>query len=353
MHRSDLPQTGLVEAIDVVGDGVRLIDMSRRNQNVAVVRAAAPSFLIKQDPRVRTHVTREHDVYGLMHEQDDPVSRHVPQLVEHRDGQLRVEYFPTAGSINQLVDDAGHFPAWIAAGVGAWLGQLHTADRLLSSAVGQRFQGTLPWVLSIDSPTPELIQTSSGATLRLLETVQQHADIREALGELRAHWRREALIHNDLKWDNIIVLHQAGEDSGTFMVIDWELAGIGNPDWDVGSVFAAFLGLWGGSIPVAHGSPPEQLIDLAAHPLGTLQPAAQSFWTAYLESTRRYLPGHQNIEPIMRYCGARLIQAAIERAQLRSTLATDSVLLLQIAQNVLRHPREAAHNLLGLFPLDA
>jgi len=352
MLTSYMRRDGLANEIDVVGDGVRVIDMSRRSQNVAVQRALGQSFLVKHSPQAGSSDTRERYVYQLLHKRDDPISRHVPPLLERDEAQMCVEYFPFAVSVNQLVDDAGQFPNWLASGLGTWLGQLHTANRLRSSTVSQALQGTHSWVLSVDLPTPELIKSSSGATLRILETVQQHADIRNSLCELRTLWTRESLIHNDLKWDNIIVLQPESEGSDAFRVIDWELAGIGDPRWDVGSVFAAFLGLWGGSIPVLQGSPPDHLIDLAAHPLDMLQPAAQSFWSAYLESTRRHSPAHQDIEPVMRYCGARLIQTAIERAQLRSTQTTDSVLLLQIAQNTLRYPHEAAHNLLGLSPLD-
>lgn len=336
-----------MKAVDVVRKCVRVIDLSRRNENLAVDRSPARSFIHKRNPPSSRSATRERAIYELIHRQADSVSVHVPRLDQHGDG-LSIEFFPRAITINELIEDASGFPVEPASAFGTWLGALHTSERLVHDPAPQTLAGGLPWALSIDQPTLELFGASSGATLRLLEIVQQHPDVCEALGDLRAGWHRQTLIHNDLKWDNVLVVRTSSQPDG-FVVIDWELAGIGDPRWDVGSIFAAFLGLWGGSIPIMRDAPPDHLIELAERPLNTLQPAAQAFWSAYSRSAYPNLwSAHQDVEPIMRYCGARLIQTAVERAQLRSTLAADSVLLLQIAQNVIEHPAAAATHLLGL-----
>ena len=339
----------LITASDVVLGAVQVIDLSRRNHNLAVDRSAGQSFLVKHYMQRDTSESREHYLYGLVHEQADAVSAGVPRTIAHPGSSLCLAYFPNAMTLNQLVVPASAFPTQPAKALGSWLGSLHSAERLRSPERAQQLSGCLPWILTIDRPTPELLNSLSGASLRLLETIQQQADIAAALHELRRSWRRDALIHNDLKWDNIITVPSPQEQHAMLMVIDWELAGVGDARWDLGSVFAAFLAMWGGSIPILRDAPPDSLLSLAEHPLETLQPAANAFWFAYQASARQHgEPAYSDVDTVMRHCGARLIQNAIERAQLRSTLAADSVILLQIAQNVIRHPREAAQHLLAL-----
>ncbi|CAN5520424.1 hypothetical protein BH23CHL2_BH23CHL2_28430 [soil metagenome] len=345
----DCHQLGLMSRVAVVRDGVHIVDLSRRNQNIAIDRSPVRSSLIKSNPSSNHSATRERWLYELIHEEAGTVSEHVPCMQHDGDSLLSIEYFPGAISINQLIERDAAFPIKTASELGTWLGALHTAKELQIGVLQPSVSGELPWALFVDQPTTNLIHSSSGATIRLLRTVQQHPDICDALMELRECWVRDSLIHNDLKWDNIIILRPSIEAANDFMVIDWELAGLGDSRWDVGSIFAAFLTLWVGSIPIMRDAPPDHLLDFARHPITLLQPAIQSFWSAYIESTRlRQTIDRPDIEPIMRFCGARLIQIAIERAQLNSTLAADSVVLLQVAQNIFRQPRQAASSLFAL-----
>jgi thiamine kinase-like enzyme len=58
------------------------------------------------------------------------------------------------------------------------------------------------------------------------------------LGDLRASWSSRAVIHGDVKFDNVLVGAADGRAGGDgpaarVWLIDWELAGLGEPGWDL------------------------------------------------------------------------------------------------------------------------
>jgi hypothetical protein len=65
-------------------------------------------------------------------------------------------------------------------------------------------------------------------------------------------------------WDNCIVFSRPGSPrKSRLKVVDWEFAVLGNPCWDIGSVFSEYLNFWLLSIPVMGEAPPDQFLDLA------------------------------------------------------------------------------------------
>jgi aminoglycoside phosphotransferase (APT) family kinase protein len=58
--------------------------------------------------------------------------------------------------------------------------------------------------------------------------------LRDAFGRAASRWRPSGLIHGDLRWSNVLAASD-GRDSRVWLV-DWELACLGDPAWDVGSV---------------------------------------------------------------------------------------------------------------------
>jgi hypothetical protein len=128
------------------------------------------------------------------------------------------------------------------------------------------------------------------------------------------------------------------------LLVDWEVAGPGPASFDVGTVLAEYLLVWVGSIPIVEPSDPGRLVELAAHPLSRMRPAIQAFWSAY---------GHDNpqrppLRRVVELAAVRILQAAVERAQRLATASAHVVTLVQLADNMLRHPDDAALNLMAL-----
>ena len=154
-------------------------------------------------------------------------------------------------------------------------------------------------------------------------------------------------MHGDLRWENCLALPAPGARRRTrVLLVDWELAGRADPAFDVGSVLAEYLRVWVGSVPIVEAGRPRPARRLRArHPLAA------------------HAAGHPRVLVVVpprparsrRRCGAsielaavRLLQTAIERAQGLSAPSAHVVTLVQLADNMLRRPEDAALGLLGL-----
>ena len=123
---------------------------------------------------------------------------------------------------------------------------------------------------------------------------------------LTEEWRPSCLVHFDVKGDNILLSAKRRARSG--WLIDWELAALGDPAWDVGSMFADYLGVWLWSIPITGEHPPAHYLSLARFPLTGIQPALRAFWQSYRQV--RGLTGMAATAFLLaatRYCAIRLI----------------------------------------------
>jgi aminoglycoside phosphotransferase (APT) family kinase protein len=164
---------------------------------------------------------------------------------------------------------------------------------------------------------------------------------------LQSDCKPSGFVHNDLKWDNILVHPSEGETEPTEVkIIDWEMAGIGDPCWDVGTVLSEFVAFWALSIPVVDGEPYE---GLAKYPIEDMQPAIRAFWDGYsgaMEFDRA--TARERLLKSVRFAGARLIQTAYERTQTMTHLTPHIYLLLQLSLNIMERPEDAAEGLFGI-----
>src|SRR5262249_54521831 len=135
------------------------------------------------------------------------------------------------------------------------------------------------WVLSVHHPDVSVFRDVSAANLQLIKLLQGADEFCRLLHELRAGWANDALIHGDVKADNVIAFAPGTSRRKTRLaLVDWEMAGWGDACWDVGSVFGEYLATWLLSMPITGEAPPERFVDLARYPLEAIQPAIRAFW---------------------------------------------------------------------------
>ena len=164
---------------------------------------------------------------------------------------------------------------------------------------------------------------------------------------LTEEWRPSCLVHFDVKGDNILLSAKRRARSG--WLIDWELAALGDPAWDVGSMFADYLGVWLWSIPITGEHPPAHYLSLARFPLTGIQPALRAFWQSYRQV--RGLTGMAATAFLLaatRYCAIRLIQRVHEQTREAIDLLANTICQLQLSWNILQEPELACVHLLGL-----
>ena len=68
---------------------------------------------------------------------------------------------------------------------------------------------------------------------------------RGKLQEIAASWSNKTFIHGDFKTTNLLLRGKSGDELDTpLAVVDWEMAGLGDPLWDVGSYVGIVLDSW-------------------------------------------------------------------------------------------------------------
>ena len=351
---SYLLEHGCLNAERVVAGDVTLEDASRRNRNFRVLSKRGPCYFVKQaSPGVEASIAREARVLRFLGSPHGPrhVARHVPEVSRY-DPKRSVIIFhasPDTETMDEVLSRAGQLPVPVGKALGGILGTLHsaTSSGKARAMCERKWPGDPPWVLGIHRPDVPMWWTSSEANLQLLRIIQQFPEFTAGLDHLRASWRRECLIHGDLKSANMIT--RRGIRGLT--IVDWELAGFGDPAWDVGSIWGDALGLWILTIPMSTDATIEEFLKLAPFPLKRLQPALKSFWHRYAEA--RALGTEASRSLLMRsveLAAARLLQAAFENTVQASRPTVNVAYMLQLSWNMLSRPGGAAANLLGLDP---
>ena len=125
-------------------------------------------------------------------------------------------------------------PPEVCAALGRTLGILHTA----TSGLAIPFPGSAG-VLDLPGSTADDIELRNAVPLAL--SVGSDAVLGPHLKASRAGWAPSCLVHADVKWDNCLVDDSAG--APTVRLIDWEMAGWGDPAWDVAAALAQLSSL--------------------------------------------------------------------------------------------------------------
>lgn len=335
-----LLEQGLLAAETILDSGLTLHDTSRRSQVVAALPGDGPAVVLKQG--CGQHATRairhEAALYALL-EREGVLAGHLPHRLAF-DSANAILYLERPAGARTLLEWQRP-PGRIAPGTGRNLGDLLGRLHCLSDAARAEFPlAPLPWVFGFQHPSLAAWRQLSGASRQIVRIVRQSPAFNDALEGLTAGWQVCAPMHGDVRWSNCLV----GGRPQRLALIDWEAAGLGDPAWDMGCVFAECLRTWLHSVPLAGDEPVDRFLHLARIPLDRLQPFMAACWSAWLERTH----APQALEQVARYAGARLVQATAEMAQGHVRLSGVDIVQLQLALNMLQQPGSAAERLFGL-----
>jgi aminoglycoside phosphotransferase (APT) family kinase protein len=264
---------------------------------------------------------------------------------------LILECLPNAEDLHAYHVRSGRFPDRLATALGTGLASLHRCTRRLATTRRDESPKLVrPTVFGLAAPRIEVLREASAVNLNVIRTVQKHPLFLQEFARLSSEWRTDSLIHGDVKLANCLT-HRSSSKGHLRGVkwIDWEFAGLGDPRWDVGSVFTSYLALWVFSIPIPRSDKPELLLDSARISLAKVQRNLRCFIRSYLDAAALETPSVRAwISSCVRMAGARLVQTAYEFAAGASELTAPVLTLLQMALNVLERPERAAIDLLGL-----
>jgi hypothetical protein len=320
--------------------------------------------LIKQPDRPagdRHSLRNEAAFYRFCH--DDPgvgaLATTLPRLayVDWDEALLAIEYirdaiplWPSPGRLETLEDYAARAQA-----VGFALATAHRTFRqsrwLADSRLGW-LPREPPWVLGIHQPWVDMLGALTPAAARLIRIVQDREAMTARLDQLRRDWTPETLIHGDIKADNIIVRPPRSGSSPApveVRIVDWELVQIGDPAWDLAGALQDALVHWTASMPLEADLTPDQMAAGAKVPLASFRESTRALWLGYRIAAQLGPAAEAGLlARAVILSAARLIQSAYERSFDPERLTVQSVVLLQIGENLLADPDLGQIQLYGI-----
>jgi len=196
-------------------------------------------------------------------------------------------------------------------------------------------------------PQPQILSQISAANFQLLKIIQQQSGLCTSLEQLQSEWQVQSFIHGDLRFDNIVIIPKNQDrNSSQIKIVDWEFADLGDPAWDIATVFQELLSCW--IYGLSDRQAPE---DASANEqiLKEMQAAMRSFWYGYRRM--RLISGieaNKLLRRSVRYCASRLVHAAYESLQYSFQLSYAAIYHVQVGANILRDQDSGSVHLLGI-----
>lgn len=354
---------GLFPGPAIVNGDFLVVESGRRNRNFKVFQRQAGGIFVKQvktlDAASISTLRREAACYQLAKEDKNfaALAELMPAFIAYHPQRycLLLELLPQAENVNEFHQRERRFPAEIGRLLGQGLGRYQQSlyAKPMPAAVMQHFPRLPPWILSLHNSTQMQVPAISGGAWQLLQAIRGAPQLGSSLDRLRQLWQYDSLIHGDMKWDNCLLL--PGEEGHyRLKIIDWELVDYGDAAWDVGAILQAYLNNWIYSMPLQEAGSAAQMLAGAAYRLEEMFPALRAFWQAYCESTA-VLPVHRYAYLLrcIEYAAARMLQTAYESLYYSPQMHAHGRMLLQVAQNILQAPQQAANSLFGFDPVSA
>jgi 5-methylthioribose kinase len=337
-----LLERGLVST-EVVVNGDFLIIPEKTRNNLFKVVTSSKNLFIKQSEyfdAASTHILhREACAYEFIFSNPDfsKLASSQPEFFsfDKERNILVTEYITNTIDTHRYFLHNRSFPVEISARQAQILAGYHSQP--ITHVDTSKFPRLIPWALQLTDHPADALFPGNPVNAELIRLIQQNAVLKELLLQLKNEWDFKSFIHGDIKWVNFI-LHTSNPQQ--LHLIDWELADIGDPCWDVGGIFQSYLSAW---IFGFDNNDPESFTlpeSMAPFDIETMRPSIHSFWKSYSEALK---PGEIDgvLTKSVRYAAARLIQTAIEGVVYNPKIYANSIRSLQVAFNILKSPQRA------------
>jgi hypothetical protein len=349
----------LVTSETVVDGDFAVIDVSGRNRNFKVIRKHNASLFVKQVRNLNEQsiamLQCEAACYWLSLNEKDfaalapmmppffsyDLERHVLITGLITKGENLWQHFRRLQKVSPVV----------AGELGRLLGTYHHdgGDRLKDSPQAAIFPKQIPWILSPERRNSHPFKELSKATSQLFDHVEGSPELCIALDQLRDNWVPTTLMHGDMRFENCILSISNVESQFNFKIVDWELADMGDPCWDIGSIIQAFISARIISLRAVEASLSLKQF-LTEQAPSWLKDALVLFCQEYLAALRvETKRSNELLERCISYGAARMIQSAYEYMQFSPHLSTNALHLLEVSSDILKDPTVAARQ---LFQLD-
>jgi thiamine kinase-like enzyme len=204
---------------------------------------------------------------------------------------------------------------------------------------------------------PEIFGLAAPDYLKFFALYQRYDSLEAAIVKLSAHWQPCCIVHNDLKFNNILLhkewaqFDQASPTASKSMIrlIDWERCGWGDPICDLASLISNYLLIWLGSMVVDSSINLEDSLRMARTPLELLQPSISTLTQTYLSHFPEILEQrHDFLERLVQFTGLALLTQVRGRLEYQKILGNTGICMLQVAKSLLCRPEQSVLSIFGM-----
>lgn len=348
---------GVIDPIELIRGRFKVIEIGRRNRNFKILLGEKEEGVFVKQVKLANAAF----IHGLQNESDCyHLAASCPEWVQtmprfldfdHRRSCLCLELQPKSQNLREYLNSRKPFPITLANSLGAAMAACHLAFRGRLNEVPDAFQTQrkIPWILNFRTPPTDATKGS----LAFLEFLEYQTTLFELMTKLASQWRRDGMIHGDLKWDNCVVYDdEAG--APRLKLIDWELCDIGDSRWDVGGVLQAFPSQALLLNRIDFDASSEEVFAQTCALIAPDQPAISAMWESYVGACGiETLASNNFLIECIEFAAARLVVSAYEWTCLEDGLHPQAKTLLLLAQAVQLNPQRAAKELFGLSRIAA
>ena len=291
--------------------------------------------LLNQDSTNSYLMQKDATSHYLMHESGvfNETITHIPKYYGY-DPQhhiLVTEYFANTKNVHELIYQEKKLSTVYAQKMAEILATFHfdITQEVEKNASLQFFNKQLPWILNmrtLQNSDPNNINNS------VIAEIHKHVGLVEKIEKLAEKWNPYSLIHGDIKWMNFIVLEGGNE----LKLVDWEIADLGDPLWDVAGVFQSYFCSWILSYDNQNLQNHQQINGHEFLSLEKILTVVQLFWNTYSDKQKfTSEEKHEKLMITLSYMSVRMIQTAFENNMSQVQLYPNSVRIIQFCDHLL------------------
>ena len=294
--------------------------------------------LINQDTSNSYLLQKDATCHYVIHKSElyQDVAKYIPKYYGYdlNHNILVTEYFPNTKSMHEIIYQKKEFSDEHAKKLAAILASFHfdITKEVDNNTSLQFFSGMVPWILNIGTIDPSNNTNGSNNSNSVVVEIQKHPELVKKIEKVAAQWERYSLIHGDIKWMNFIVSH----DEKDMKLVDWEIADLGDPLWDVAGVLQSYLISWVLSFNNNVAQYHQKISGTEFLSLETVLPAIKVFWDAYalLQNFTKEEKDHKIIKAVS-YMAVRMIQTAFESNMFEPKVSSNSMRIIQFCDHIL------------------
>jgi aminoglycoside phosphotransferase (APT) family kinase protein len=343
----------VIEPASIIAGMLEVTPLSGRNYNF-LVRDRTHGVVLKQgiwlEENRKAFQTEQRFYREVVPRLSPELQAQIPRaiLIDDVEATLAIEFVPGAMTASQVLQTRPVQIEAVGRRLGDFLGRFHGASIAFPLQQSEQWLSRdPPWALTLHRPTARNFRLISPGSYQCLKALQSRGELCAAMQQARERWRSDCIIHADIKSDNLLfTLADNGTQAADRMtVVDWELAQLGDPAWDIAGFLHDFFLHWIFSFPIVALPSLEQLSPLADHVLAALRPAVAGLMEAYA-AAGGIAPASDLFERAFILSGARLVQFAVEYAQHQVGTPQHCDMALQVAERALCIPGWARRALL-------